>query len=72
MGWDGERRKTYSVAVMDGIKRNRKTDSLNRDADIVVCWQGVRIEHVTERVQWIMGRGNGGTILVHIRTNNAD
>ena len=30
---------------------------------------GARIEHVTERVQWIMGRGNRGTILVHIGTN---
>ena len=30
------------------------------------------IEHVTERVQRIMGRGNGGTILVHIGTNNGD
>ena len=50
-----------------------KTDStLNKDEDIVVCLPGARIEHVTERVQRIMGRGNGGTILVHIGTNNAD
>ena len=33
---------------------------------------GARIEHVTERVEKIMGRGKGGTILVHIGTNNAD
>ena len=83
MGQDGERRKKYSAAVIDGIKRNstiyvgdsivRKTDStLNRDEDIVVCLPGARIEHVTERVQQIMGRGNGGTLLVHIGTNNAD
>ena len=31
-----------------------------------------RIEHVTARVEKIMGRGKGGTILVHIGTNNAD
>ena len=48
MGPDGERRKTYSAAVIDGIKRNstiyvgdsivRMTDStLNKDEDIVVC-----------------------------------
>ena len=83
MGQDGERRKKYSAAVIDGIKRNstihmgdsivRKTDStLNKDEDIVVCLTGARIEHVTERVQRIMGRGNGGTLLVHIGTNNAD
>ena len=33
---------------------------------------GSENEHVTERVQRIMGRGNGRTILVHIGTNNAD
>ena len=50
----------------------RKTDStLNKDEDIVVCLPGARIEHVTERIQRIMGRGNGGTLLVHIGTNNA-
>ena len=27
---------------------------------------------MTERVEQIMGRGNGGSILVHIATNNAD
>ena len=77
MGQDRERRKTSSAAVIDGIKRNltiyvgdsivRKTDSTpNKDEDIVVCLPGARIEHVTERVQRIMGRGNGGIILVHI------
>ena len=38
----------------------------------IVCLPGARIEHVTERVEKIMGRGKGGTILVHIGTNNAD
>ena len=51
----------------------RKTDStLNKDGDIVVYLPGARFEHVTERVQPIMGRGNGGTLLVHIGTNNTD
>ena len=27
---------------------------------------------MTERVEKIMGRGNGGTILVHVGTNNTD
>ena len=36
-----------------------------------MCLPGARIEHVTERVEKIMGRGNGGTIiLVHVGTNN--
>ena len=82
-GQDGERRKTYSAAVIEGFKRNsaiyvgdsivRKTDSrLNKGEDVVVCLPGARIEHVTARVEKIMGRGKGGTILVHIGTNNAD
>ena len=82
MGQDGGRRKTYSAAVIDGIKRNsttyvgdsivRKTDTrLNKGEDVVVCFPGARIEHVTERVERIMGRGKGGTILVHVGTNNA-
>ena len=83
IGQEGERRKSYSAAVIDGIKRNttiyvgdsiiRKTDSrLRKGEDVVVCLPGARIEHVTERVEKIMGRGNGGTILVHVGTNNTD
>ena len=82
-GQEGERRNSYSAAVIDGIKRNtriyvgdsviRKTDSrLSKGEDVVVCLPGARIEHVTERVEKIMGRGNRGTILVHVGTNNAD
>ena len=83
IGQGGERRKSYSAAVIDGIKRNttiyvgdsiiRKTDTrLSKGEDVVVCLPGARIEHVTERVEKIMGRGNGGTILVHVGTNNTD
>ena len=83
IGQEGERRKSYSAAVLDGKKRNdriyvgdsimRKTDSRqSKGEDVVVCLPGARIEHVTERVEKIMGRGNGGTILVHVATNNAD
>ena len=83
MGQDGERRKTYSAAVIDGIKRKsrifvgdsivRNTHSrLSKGEDVIVCLPGARIEHVTEIVEKILGRGNGRSILVHIRTNNAD
>ena len=69
--------------MIDGIKRNtriyvgdsiiRKTDSrLSKGEDVVVCLPGASIEHVTERVGKIMGRGNGVTILVHVGTNNTD
>ena len=68
IGQEGERRKSYSAAVIDGIKRNttiyvgdsiiRKTDTrLSMGEDVVVCLPGARIEHVTERVEKIMGRG---------------
>ena len=83
IGQEGERRKSYSATVIDGIKRNtriyvgdsiiRKTYSrLSKGEDVVVCLPGARIEHVTERVEKLMRRGNGGTILVHVGTNNAD
>ena len=84
IGQEGERRNSYSAAVIDGIKRNsriyvgdsivRKTDTrLSRGGeDVVVCLPGARIEHVTERVEQIMGRGYGGSILVHVGTNNTD
>ena len=60
MGLDGERRKTYSAAVIGGCKRTstiyvgdhivRKTDTrLSKGKDVVVCLPGARIEHVTER-----------------------
>ena len=45
---------------------------MSKGEDVVVCLPGARIEHVTERVKQIMGRVNGGSILVHIGTNNAD
>ena len=83
IGQEGERMKSYSAAVIDGIKRNttiyvgdsiiRKTDlRLSTGEDVLVCLPGARIEHVTERVENIMGRVNGGTILVHVGTNNTD
>ena len=79
IGQEGERRKSYSAAVIDSIKRNttiyvgdsiiRKTDSrLSKGKDVVVCLPGARIEHVTERVEKIMGRGNGGIIPANMLT----
>ena len=45
---------------------------MSKGKDVVVCLPGARIEHVTERAGQIMGRGNGGSILLQIGTNNAD
>jgi len=51
----------------------RKTDNtLNKGEDVVVCLSGARILHVTERVENTLGHGQGGSILVHVGTNNAD
>ena len=56
MGHDGGRRKTYSGAVIDGIKRNSRiyvghSTVRKTDARLTVRLPGVRIEHVTERTQ---------------------
>ena len=40
--------------------------------DVVVCLPGARIEHVTERIENVLGHGQGGSRLVHIRTSNDD
>ena len=59
------------IFVGDSIVR--KTDSrLSKGEDIVVCLPGARTEHVTERVEQVMGTGKGGSILVHVGMNNAD
>ena len=66
MRQDGGRRKTFSAAVIEGINRNstmyvgdyivRKTDTrLSKGKGVVVCLPRARIEHVTERVEHIMG-----------------
>ena len=39
---------------------------------MVVCLPGARIEHVTERVENVLGHGQGGSIVVHVGTNNAE
>ena len=67
MEWRGTRRYNVENSI------HRKTDStLNKEEDIVLCLPRARIEHVTERVQRITGRENGGTILIHMEMNNAD
>ena len=64
-------RKTSTFYV--GYSIVRKTDTrLSKGTDVVVCLPGARIEHVTERVEKIKRRGNGGSILLHVGTNNAD
>ena len=63
--------RTERVFMGDYILR--KTDrTLNKGEDVVVCLPGARIEHVTERVENVLGHGQGGSILVHVGTNNAD
>ena len=75
------KRRSYSEAVIEGALRKervfmgdsilRKTDrTLSKGEDVVVCLPGARIEHVTERVENVLGPR--GSILVHVRTNNAD
>ena len=72
MGQDGERKKTYSAAVIDGCERTstiyvgdsivRKTYTrLGKGEDVVVCLPGARIEHVTERVEKRKGGNHSGS-----------
>ena len=65
---DGKRR-SYSEAVIEGALRTervfmgdsilRKTDrTLSKGEDVVVCLPGARIEHVTERIENVLGWNN--------------
>ena len=45
---------------------------MSKGKDVVVCLPGAKMEHVTESVERIMGRGRGWSTLIHIGTNIAD
>ena len=80
---EGIERKSYSAAVIEGVRKRarvfvgdsivRKTDRvLNKGDDVVVCLPGAKIEAITERVEKIVGSGKGGSVLVHVGTNNVE
>ena len=80
---EGMERKSYSAAVIEGVRKRarvfvgdsivRKTDRvLNKGDDVVVCLPGAKIEAITERVKNIVGSGKGGSVLVHVGTNNVE
>ena len=67
---EGIHRKSYSEAVIEGVSKRAKVfvgDSifmktnrvLNKGDDIVVCLPGAKIEVITEKVENIVGSGNG-------------
>ena len=75
--------KSYSAAVIEGVRKRvrvfvgdsivRKTDRvLNKGDDVVVCLPGAKIGAITERVKNIIGLGKGGSVLVHVGTNNVE
>ena len=80
---EGIERKSYSAAVIEGVRKRarvfvgdsivRKTDRvLNKGDDVVVCLPGAKIEAITERVKNIVDSGKGGSVLVHVGTNNVE
>ena len=79
---EGFKRSCYEV-VIEGVKKKarafvgnsvvRKTDRvLNKGDDVVVCFPGAKIEAITDRVENIVGSGNGGSVLVQVVTNNVE
>ena len=64
--------KERKVRVVKGDSVVRKLDKIiKRGDDVTVCLPGAKIEDVTERVGKVMGNGYGGSILLHVGTNNA-
>jgi len=59
--------------VFLGVSILRNTaKTLSKGEGVVVCLPRARIEHITERVKKILGHGLEESILVYVRTNNAD
>ena len=78
---EGIHRKSYSEAVIEGMRKRARVfvgDSvvrsgvLNKGDDAVVCLPGAKTEAITERVENIVGSGKGGSVLVHVGTNNVE
>ena len=70
---EGIQRNSYSEVVVEGDSIVRKTNRvLNKGHDVVVCLLGAKIETITERLENIMGSGKGGSVLVHLGTNNVE
>ena len=80
---EGIHRKSYSEAVIEGVRKRarvfvgdsivRKTDrGDDKGDDMVVCLPGAKIDTITERVENIVGPGKGGSVLVHVGTNNIE
>ena len=78
---EGVRCKSYFEVMIEGVRRARllvgysivrKTDrALNKGDDVVVCFPGAKIEAMTEGGK-NHGSGKGGSILVHVGTNNVE
>ena len=52
---------------------DRKLDKIiNKGDDVTICLLRAYIEDVTETVGQVMGNGHGGSILVHVNTNNPE
>ena len=80
---EGIHRKSYYGAVIEGVGKRarmfmgdsivRKTNRvLNKGDNVVVCLPGAKIEAITETVENIVGSGKGGSVLVHVGTNNVE
>ena len=64
-------RKRAGVIFGDSIVK-KTYRVLNKGDDVVVCLPGAKIEAITERVKNIVGSGKGGSVLVHVGTNNVE
>ena len=54
------------------MRKRARVFVLNKGDDVVVCLPGAKIEAITERLENIVGSDKGGSVLVHIGTNNVE
>ena len=80
---EGIKRKSYSEVAIEGLRRRarvfvgdsivRKSDRvLSKGDDVEVCLPVAKIKAITEKVEKVMGSGKGGSVSVHVGTNNVD
>ena len=70
----GEQKRDEVIYMGDSIVRkiDRTVCRGRREKTTTVCLPGARVDDVRKRVGQVMGPGTGGSICVHVGTNDAD
>ena len=70
----GEKKRDEVIYMGDSIVRkiDRTVCEGRKEKTMTACLPGARVDDVRKRVGQVMGPGTGGSICVHVGTNDAD